>query len=111
MTILCGAPIGRTIQPTFAAMVCRLTVNMTKSILSTLINANMLNGTKIINETSFVMNIELKKQVKTKNNTRARVFFTLSNSLRTNISKTDRFFRISTKTIMTKRSVIVSQLM
>ena len=35
MTILCGAPIGRTIQPTFAAMVCKETVNIVKSILST----------------------------------------------------------------------------
>ena len=111
ITILCGAPIGRTIHPTLAAMVSKLTANITKSSLSTFFKANKVNGTKIINETSFVMNIELKKQVKTKNSTSPRVFFTLFNSLRTNISKTDRFFKISTKTIITKRRMIVSQLM
>ena len=66
---------------------------------------------KIISETSFVIKMELKKQVKTKNKTSPRVFLTLSNSLRTNISNTDRFFKISTISIIAKRRMIVSQLM
>lgn len=109
ITILCGAPIGRTIHPTFAAMVSKLTVNMIKSSLSTFLNAKIVNGTKIINETSFVMNIELKEQVKTKKRTRVRVLATLTNSFLTKISKIDRFFKISTIIIITKRSAIVSQ--
>ena len=91
-------------------MVSKLTANIAKSSLSTFFNANNVKGTNIINETSFVMNIELKKQVKTKNKTRVRVFPTSFNSLRTNISKTDRFFNISTISIMIKRRIIVSQL-
>ena len=35
----------------------------------------------------------------------------LDNNLRTNISKIDKFLRISTITIITKSSIIVSQLM
>ena len=48
MTILCGAPIGRTIHPTLAAMVSKLTANIIKSSLSTFFKANNVNGTKII---------------------------------------------------------------
>ena len=109
ITILCGAPIGRTIHPTLAAMVSKLTVNIIKSSLSTFFKANNVNGTKIINETSFVMNIELKKQVNTKNKTSPRLSLTFFNSFRTKISKTDRFFKISTINMMIKRSIIVSQ--
>ena len=110
ITILCGAPIGRSIHPTLAAIVCRETVITVKSILSTFLKANIANGTKTINETSFVMNIELKKQMKTKRKTRLRVVLILTNSLRTRISKTARFLRISTITIITKSNMIVSQL-
>ena len=83
ITILCGAPIGRTIHPTFAAMVCRETVNIIKSVRSIFFKANIANGTNIIKETSFVMNIELKKHMKTRSNRRLRVFPILFNNLRT----------------------------
>ena len=69
MTMLCGAPIGRIIHPTLAAIVCNPTVKIIKSILSTFFNAKMAKGTNIIRETSLVMNMELKKQVNTNNKT------------------------------------------
>ena len=69
ITILWGAPIGRTIHPTLAAMVCRLTVNIIKSERFTFLNANIENGTKMINETSLVIKMELIKHVKTKTKT------------------------------------------
>jgi len=110
ITILCGAPIGKTIQPTFAAIVCNETVNIIKSNLSTFFNANIEKGTKIINETSLVMKIELKKQVKTKTMTNPRVFETFTNSFLTNRSKMAKFFKISTISIITKSNMIVYQL-
>ena len=70
----------------------------------------MVKGTKTINETSLVMNIEEKKQAKTRKHTSARESFTFANNLRTSISKTARFFKTSTTSIMTKSSRIVSQL-
>jgi hypothetical protein len=88
ITILWGAPIGRTMQATLAAMVCRQTVKIIKSSLSTFFKANIENGTKIISETSFVMKMELKKQVKTRIKTSPRVCRILVNSFRTNLSKT-----------------------
>ena len=97
-------------HPTLAAIVCKDTVIIVKSILFILIKANIEKGTNIIKETSFVMNIELKKQMKTKNKTRPRVVSILVNNLRTKISKTDRFFKTSTIIIMTKSKIIVSQL-
>ena len=90
-TILCGAPIGRTIHPILAAIVCRETVNITKSILSTFFKANMANGTNMIKDTSLVMNMELKKQMKTNTKTSSLAFPILVNSFRTTISKTDKF--------------------
>lgn len=69
ITILCGAPIGRTMHPTLAAMVCRQTVKIIKSERLTFFKAKIENGTNMINETSFVMNIELKKQVNTRTRT------------------------------------------
>ena len=110
ITILWGAPIGRTIQPTLATMVCRETAIIIKSSLSNFFKVNIANGTKIINATSLVINIELKKQANTKNNTKLRVFLTLISNLRTNISKTDKFFKISTNNIIRKSNIIVSQL-
>ena len=50
ITILCGAPIGRTIHPTLAAIVCSETVIIIKSILSNLFKAKIAKGTKIIKE-------------------------------------------------------------
>ena len=111
ITILWGAPIGRTIQPILAAIVCKDTVIIIKSNRATFLRANIEKGTKIINETSLVMNIELKKQVKTNNKTSSRVFRILANNLRTNISKIDKFFKTSTIIIITKSNMIVSQLM
>ena len=110
ITILCGAPIGRTIHPTLAAMVCKDTVNIVKSILSTFFKAKIEKGTKIISETSLVMKMELKKHVKTKTKTSPRTSPILVNSLRTKISKTARFFKISTIIMITKSNMIVSQL-
>lgn len=97
-------------HPTFAAMVCKETVSIIKSNLSTFFNANIENGTKMINETSLVMKIELKKQVKTKTMTNSRVFETLTNSFLTNLSKMAKFFKISTISIIKKSNIIVSQL-
>ena len=97
-------------HPTFAAIVCRETVSIIKSNLSTFFNANIENGTKMINETSLVMKIELKKQVKTKTMTNPRVFETLANSFLTNLSKMAKFFKISTMSIIKKSNMIVSQL-
>ena len=71
----------------------------------------MANGTNMIKETSLVMNIDVKKHVKTKKKTSSRALPILANSLRTTISKTDRFLRISTMTMITKSNMIVSQLM
>lgn len=96
ITILCGAPIGRTIHPTLAAIVCKETVKIIKSTLSTFFRANIANGTKIIKETSLVMNIELKKQINTNIKTSSRAFPILVNNFRTNISKIAKFLRIST---------------
>jgi hypothetical protein len=110
ITILCGAPIGSTIHPTFAAIVCRETVRIIKSVLSTFFNANIENGTNMIKETSFVMNIELKKQMNTKIKTSSRAFPILANNFLTKISKIAKFFKISTITIITKSRIIVSQL-
>lgn len=62
ITILWGAPIGRTMHPTLAAMVCRETANIIKSARSTFFNARIENGTKIIKETSFVIKMELKNK-------------------------------------------------
>jgi hypothetical protein len=70
----------------------------------------MENGIKIIKETSLVINIELKKHVKTSTETRPLVFLTLTNNFRTNISKIDKFLRTSTMTMITKSNMIVSQL-
>jgi hypothetical protein len=86
------------------------TAIMIKSDLSTFLKANMANGTNIIKETSLVMNMEVKKHVKTKNKTSPRVFLTLTNNLRTKISKMDKFLRISTISIITNSNMIVSQL-
>ena len=65
MTILCGAPIGRTIHPTLAEIVCRQTVMIIKSARRTFFSAIIENGTNNIKETSFVMKIELKKVINT----------------------------------------------
>ena len=108
---MCGAPIGRTIHPTLAAIVCRQTVNIIKSVRFTFFRAKIANGTKIIKETSFVMKIELKKQMKTNAKTNNRALFILFRSFRTNISKIAKFFKTSTTTIITKSKMIVSQLM
>ena len=97
-------------QPTLAAIVSKLTVNIIKSVRPILLKVNMVKGTKTINETSLVMNIEEKKQVKVRKHTRVRESFTFANNLRTSISKTARFFKISTTSIMAKSSKIVSQL-
>jgi hypothetical protein len=86
------------------------TAIMIKSDLSTFLKANMANGTNIIKETSLVMNMEVKKHVKTKNKTSPLVFLTLTNNLRTNISKIDKFLRTSTMNMITKSNIIVSQL-
>ena len=110
ITILCGAPIGRTMHPTLAAIVCSETVIIIKSSLSNFFKAKIAKGTKIIKETSLVINMELKKQVNTKNNTKLLVFLTLISNLRTNISKTDKFFKISTISIIIKSNIIVYQL-
>ena len=110
ITILWGAPIGRTMQPTLAAIVCKQTVSMHKSNLLTFFNASIENGTNMIKETSFVMNIELKKQAKTSMKTSPRAVEILVKSLRTRISKTARFFKISTKIIIKKSNAIVCQL-
>jgi hypothetical protein len=56
-------------QPTLAAIVSKLTVKISKSVRPTLLKVNMVNGTKTIKETSLVINIELKKTIKTKSNT------------------------------------------
>ena len=55
-----------------------------------------------------MINIALKKQVNTKNSTSEREFPTLISNLRTRISKTDKFLRISTNIIITKSSERVS---
>ena len=85
-------------------------LNIIRSILSTFLNANIENGTNMIKETSFVMNIELKKQAKTKINTNSRVFEILASSFLTNISKIAKFLRISTTSIIAKSRIMVSQL-
>ena len=109
-TILWGAPIGRTMQPTLAEIVSKQTVSMHKSILLTFFNASIENGTNMIKETSFVINIELKKQTKTSTKTSPRAVEILVKSWRTRISKTARFFKISTKIIIKKSNIIVCQL-
>ena len=111
ITMLWGAPIGRTIHPTLAAMVCSETVGIIRSVLSSFFKANMANGTKIINDTSLVMKIELKKQMKTNINTRPRVLLILTSNFRTKISKMARFFKTSTISIIAKSNIMVSQLM
>ena len=57
ITMLWGAPIGRTIHPTLAAMVCSETVGIIRSVLSSFFKANMANGTKIINYYGVPVNI------------------------------------------------------
>ena len=111
ITMLWGAPIGRTIQPTLAAIVCSETVGIIKSILSSFFKANIANGTKMINDTSLVIKIELKKHIKTNINTRPLVLLILTSNFRTSISKMARFFKTSTTSIITKSNIIVSQLM
>jgi hypothetical protein len=97
-------------HPTLAAMVCIETVKIAKSNLLTFFKANSVKGINIIRETSLVMKIEEKKHVKIKNNTSPRVFLTLTSNLRTSISKTLKFFKTSTTSIITKSNMIVSQL-
>ena len=111
ITMLWGAPIGRTIQPTLAAIVCSETVGIIKSILSSFFKANIANGTKMINDTSLVIKIELKKHIKTNINTRPLVLLILTSNFRTSISKMARFFKTSTTSIITKSNIMVSQLM
>ena len=97
-------------HPTFAAIVCKETVSIVKSTLSTFFKANIVKGMKIIKETSLVINIELKNTMKTKMRTKLYVFPILTNNLRTNISKIAKFFKISTTTMIVKSKMIVSQL-
>ena len=110
ITILWGAPIGRIMHPTLAAMVSKETASIAKSVLPTFFKAKIVNGTNRIKETSFVMNIELKKHMKTRTETSSRAFPILVINLRSKISKTAKFLRISTITIITKSNIIVSQL-
>ena len=86
------------------------TVIIIKSARLTFFKAIIANGTNMIKETSFVMKTELKKQTKTSIETSPRVFPIFESNFRTNISKTARFFKISTITIITKSKIIVSQL-
>ncbi len=109
-TILCGAPTGRTIHPTFAAIVCRQTVIIIKSARRTFFSAMIENVTNRIKETSFVMKIELKKVINTNTKTSIRVFAVLVNSLLTSSSNTARFFKTSTIILITNNSMMVSQL-
>ena len=50
MTMLCGAPIGNTIHPTLAAIVCKQTVITIKSARLTFFNDKIENGTNIIRD-------------------------------------------------------------
>ena len=97
-------------HPTLEAMVCKQTVTIAKSGRLTFFKAKIANGTNNIKETSLVMKTELRKQTKTSVKTSPRVFPILVNSLRTNISKTARFFKTSTISIITRSNMIVYQL-
>ena len=59
ITILCGAPVGSIIHPTFAAIVCRDTVGIIRLSWLIFFNERIVNGTNMINEMSLVINIEL----------------------------------------------------
>ena len=60
-------PIGVRVEPTFAAIVCKDRTLIKRSCLFTFIKAAIAIGIKIINETSLVISIEMKKLIKIKN--------------------------------------------
>ena len=110
MTMLCGAPIGSIMHPTFAAIVCRHTVIIIRSARNTFFSAVIANGTNIISDTSFVMKMELMKDMSISIETSCLVFPIFTSSFRISFSNTARFFSISTINIIINSSMIVSQL-
>lgn len=53
----CGFPIGISMLPRFAAIVCITTTGMIRCSFSDMESTMIANGTKVISETSFVINI------------------------------------------------------
>ena len=66
-------PIGVNMLPRFAAIVCITTTNIISSLRPAIFNVRIANGTNVISETSFVINILQKKHKNTN---------TISNCLR-----------------------------
>ena len=69
----CGFPIGMSMLPRFAAMVCKTIVGTRSSLPSRIVIAN---GTKVSSATSFVMAMLKKKQRKTRVPISIQIFFT-----------------------------------
>ena len=65
----CGFPIGVNILPRFAAMLINTTVRQIFESIPAAFKSKIPKGTKVIKATSFVINILLIKQRKTKEKT------------------------------------------
>ena len=87
----CGLPIGVSILPRLADIVCKTTTGIShffSSVCPIISNSTKVNGTKVMSATSLVIIILKKKQSKVSVTTSWRIFFTLFNSFREISSKT-----------------------
>lgn len=62
----CGLPIGVSILPRFAAIVCKTIIGISRELSFVIDRISIVNGTNVISATSFVINILQKKQSSTR---------------------------------------------
>jgi hypothetical protein len=71
----CGFPIGVRLEPILAARVCKIIAIAEYLVKPHSENTDNVIGTKAISATSFVMNIDVKKQMNTSRNVSALRLF------------------------------------
>ena len=96
-------------DPALAAMVCIDIVGISNSVWLSFFNVMIVNGVRMINETSLVMIVDVKNVVNTRMSIRLRVLFVLVSSFWMMISKMDRFLIISMIIMIMRSSMIVCQ--
>ena len=76
-----GLPIGVSILPRLAAMVCKTIIGINKFCFSHFPKIIIVKGTNVISATSFVINILEKKQMNTNVILSCHTFFVFFNNL------------------------------
>ena len=76
----CGLPIGVSMLPRFAAIVCNTTTGIISSHLPHFLSIIIANGTNVISETSLVISMLLKKHSATSTLTSCHILRVLTRS-------------------------------